>query len=155
MHLPPPQLLWSQAQVAALGTWAQAELPPEGSVGFHSKERWKAGRVTLWHLGTGFNGDLCSAGDSMVLESFSNQNDSMRGQELGAKAPLGREAQGMERLRGSLLCLRKSACAQGAVSKSIKGCVPLSLGFEKEICKQMEKGGPGIFPVSASRFFPF
>lgn len=91
----------------------------------------------------------------MVLEGFSNQNDSVQGQELGAKTPLEGEAQGMERLRGTLLHLRKSAYAQGAISKSIKDCVSLSLGFEKEICKQMEKDGPGIFPVSASRFFPF
>lgn len=59
----------------------------------------------------------------------------------------------MEKLRGTLLRLRKSAYAQGAVSKSVKGCVSLALGFEKEVCKQMEKDGPGIFPVSASRFF--
>lgn len=33
--------------MAALGTWAQAELPAEGSVGFLSRECRKAGRVRV------------------------------------------------------------------------------------------------------------
>lgn len=38
---------------------------------------------------------------------------------------------------------------QGLGHKGLKPCVSLSLGFEKEISKQMEKD---IFPVSASCF---
>lgn len=66
-HLPPPQLL--RPQGGSPGDTGTAELPPEGSVG---STPGRAGRVQLWHLGTGFNGDLSTAGDSVVLESFSH-----------------------------------------------------------------------------------
>lgn len=46
--------------------------------------------------------------------------------------------------------LPPGSCFQ--VAKRLFPCVSLSLGFEKEISKQMEKDGPGIFPVSVSCF---
>lgn len=49
-----------------------------------------------------------------------------------------------------LLCIPANLYVHpGLVHKGFKSCVSSSLGFEKEISKQMEKD---IFPVSASCF---
>ena len=78
---------------------------------------------------------------------------SLQGQEPGPKKRFGRGSSGDAETQGypsasQQVCM----CHQGLVSRWLKGCISLSLGFEKEISKQMEKDGPGIFPVSASCF---
>lgn len=76
---------------------------------------------------------------------------SLQGQELGGEEAFWEgtfrdmDAQGCPSAPQQL-CL----CHQGLLPRQLKGCISLSLGFEKEISKQMlEKDGPGIYPVSA------